>query len=229
MDGYLLQRVRAAFPEVSDPMVVRAINEGLGVADDTISGTWFLQNAAGSDARGFVRRAAVLGMLNEYAVRGDLPFETEFERQTRGNWHWLNMTARGVLGHVVKTDGALNFPKDGPAKRDKRITNQGDFFVMPKLVPIEEIVTPDSDVYAWLSYGCDKLGNVTHAIWGVPAADDDVYMAYADILASALQQVDFMPKENVVEPPIRVALKEQIIESLRNAKETEDDAESEGQ
>lgn len=229
MDGYLLQRIRAAFPEASDPMLVRAINEGLGVADDTISGTWFLQNEAGSDARGFVRRAGVLGMLHEYAVRGDLPFETQFERQSRGSWHWLNMTAHGVLGHVVKTDGAFIFPKDGPAKRDKRITNQGDFFEMPKLVPIEEIIEPDSDVYAWLSYGCDKLGNVTHALWGVPAADDDVYMAYADILASAARQGDVKPQENIVEPPIRVALKDQIIEALRRDAAEDDDAETEGE
>lgn len=225
MDGYLLQRIRAAFPEVYDPMLIRAINEGLGVADDTISGTWFLKTQAGSDARGFVRRAGVLGMIHEYAVRGDLPFQTEFERQTHGNWHWLNMVSQGVLGHVVKTDEMFKFPKDGPAKRDKRFTNQGDLFAAPKLVPLEEIIEPDSDIYAWLSYGCDKLGNVTHALWGVPAADDDIYMAYADILASAEQQGDIKPQEKIVEPKVHVALKEEIIEALRNV---DDDSEDEG-
>ncbi len=224
MDGYLSQRLRAAFPPSADTLLVRAINEGLGIADDTISGLPFLQNKAGMDARGFVRRAGVLSMIHEYAMRGDLPFDAEFEKQPFGNWHWLNMSAAGVLGHIVKTDGAACFPKDGTARQDKRISNQGDLFDQPKLVDFEDLLPPEADIYAWLSYGCDKFGNITHAIWGVPAADENVYLASANILESAMLQGDIEPAEKTVAPSFGMSFTEQVEEALRKSKEMGDAA-----
>ena len=228
MNGYLLQRLRAAFPVYADTVLIRAINEGLGIADDTISGLPFLQNEAGLDARGFVRRAGVLSMIHEYSLRGDLPFEATFEKQPCGNWRWLNMTADDVLGHVVKTEGVNCFPQDGPARQDKRISNQGDLFEGPRLVDLEELLEPNSDIYAWLSYGCDKSGNVTHAIWGVPAADQSVYLATANILESAMQQGDVEPLEKTVAPSFGMSFTEQVEEALRKSREVDDASGGEG-
>ena len=219
MDGYLLQRLRTAFPESADPMLIRAINEGLGIADDTISGLRFLQNKAGLDARGFVRRAGVLSTIQEYASRGDLPFEAEFEKQPCGNWHWLNIVSSGVLAHTVKTDGADVFPKDGPAKQDKRLRNQGDLFLEPRLVKFNEVMTPNTDIYSWLSYGCDSAGNITHAIWAIPAADENVYLAFANILESATRQIDVKPSEKTVAPSFGISFTEQVEEALHNSSE----------
>lgn len=161
-------------------------------------------------------------MIHEYAMRGDLPFDVDFEKQPCGNWHWLNMRSEGVLGHVVKTEKHDMFPKDGPARQDKRITNQGDFFEAPRLVDLAEALSSDSDIYAWLSYGCDRFGNITHALWGVPAADQNVYLASVDILDSAIKQGDPAPTDKTVAPSFGIQFTEQVAEALRKSKEEGD-------
>ena len=163
-------------------------------------------------------------MIHEYAIRGDLPFEVEFEKQPCGNWHWLNMLSQGVLGHVVKTEKQETFPKDGVARQDKRITNQGDLFEGPSLVNLADLLAPKSDIYAWLSYGCDRFGNITHALWGVPAADQNVYLASINILESAAAQGDPAPTDKTVAPSFGIQFTEQVEEALRKSKEEDDDS-----
>ncbi len=85
MDEYLLQRLRAAYPPTADPMIARALTEGIALADDAISGVPLLQTPVGLDLRGHVRRAGAMFAINEYSRRGDLPFAAAYERQTRGS------------------------------------------------------------------------------------------------------------------------------------------------
>lgn len=210
MDKYLFNRLREAYPETADPSVLSAINVGIALADDAISGLPFLRTVIGRDIRGFLRRAGVMHAIQEFARRGDLPFEVNFEKQTRGNWHWAVLNAAGVEGHIVKTPSYDGFPQDAPTRTDKRLSNNGDLFDAPKLVPIEKLVEPDSKIYAWLGYGVTHKGVVTHATWGIPAYDCDVYLAQADIMKTAEEKALTKPPSTQPTPEVKLTFKQHI-------------------
>lgn len=214
MDTHLQERLRAAYPAESDGMLIRALQEGVALADDAVSGLAFLRTAAGQDIRGFLRRAGVMYAINEYCMRGDLPFETEFEKQTRGNWHWMNMKASNVTAHVVKTPALLGFPREAPTRQDKRLTNNGDLFNDEKILPFDKVIGRNSPLYAWLGYGTSRTGEITHAFWGIPAVDEDVYLAHTDVLNSANAQIMSAPASSAVAPEVKLSFKKHIQEII---------------
>ena len=56
-------RLRAAFPPATDALAVRAIREGVLLADDLIKSASILNTLIGRDYRGLIRRAGVMFSL----------------------------------------------------------------------------------------------------------------------------------------------------------------------
>src|SRR5690242_19946105 len=99
-------RLRIAFPPSSDVMTVRAIGEGIRLADDLIANTPLLNNFIGRDYRGLIRRAGVMFSFDAACARGDLPFTSEFRQMHRGHWHLLDIKSGVERAQICRTDEA---------------------------------------------------------------------------------------------------------------------------
>jgi hypothetical protein len=82
-----------AFPASADAEVVRAVTEGVLLADDLIAHTPFLATPVGKNLRGLMRRAGVMYRFHDLCELGDLPFQTSMVRMEKGSWHCLEIAA----------------------------------------------------------------------------------------------------------------------------------------
>lgn len=202
-----------AFPPSSDANIIRAVTEGVMLADKTLDNEPFLKTLVGQDLRGHVRRAGILYRLHQMATAGDLPFESVMSQMPRGNWHWIELRSANFTSHVCRTDGAELFPTDTPTRQDDRLTNQGDLFRdNSEIVPLKGYM-------AWLTFGTGDSGALSHLCWGMPKDKEDVWLARTNVIRRARDN------EVVVkfEPPTHRAdlkFKDHIEETL---KDNEDD------
>jgi hypothetical protein len=173
--------MRIAFPETADAMTVRAVGEGVRLADDLIRNTPLLSTAIGRDYRGLIRRAGVMFSFNEACVRGDLPFQSSFRQMHRGHWHLLEINSGVERAQICRTDEADAFPEDTPVKQDERLVNQFDLFQEP-LPPVESILAKIPRLYVWLTFGSDYTGTLTHVCWCAPAKEEKQWLAFENIL-----------------------------------------------
>jgi hypothetical protein len=140
MDGEIQRLLVKAFPSSTYAMTLRAVREGVILADDYMKGALFLSVATGRDLVGHVRRAGVLFKLHDSCIKGDLPFKSTMPKMARANWHQLELRSGLFKANLVRTESEFAFPEDKPSRQDERIDNQGDFFRNPKIVPISEAV-----------------------------------------------------------------------------------------
>lgn len=213
MDGYLQDRLDAAFPATTDAEVLRAVQQGILLADGVVENELFLRGPIGRDVRGYLRRAGILSRLNAACVAGDLPFDSAITQMPRGPFHWLELRSEGIAAHVCRTESAGAFPEDTPTRQDERLPNpQGDLFE-GNVISLRDAATKINNLFAWLSFGAPDAGKVGHLCWAMPAYDGKSWLAHSNILfrlASASIQVEpEAPAERA-----RIRFREEIAESL---------------
>jgi hypothetical protein len=221
----VLARLRAAFPEKTDWMVARGVQEGIHLADDAIKGTRFLGSLVGLDLRGHLRRAGIMHRICELAEAGDLPFAAAMMPMPRGNWHWTELKAGRVLAHICRTDGPDAFPEDTPNRQDARLRNTADLFAPdPKIIRLGDVLGEVRELYAWLSYGAMRDGRLSHLCWAVPPADEGEWLAHIDVLRSAAASgppAAELPPAKTIDPKSRIRFKAHIEEELEKQKRRE--------
>ncbi len=205
-----------AFPASSDANVIRAVSEGILLADKTLDNETFLKSLVGQDLRGHMRRAGILYRLHQMTSVGDLPFHSTMTKMPRGNWHWIELKSKNFSSHVCRSDGPDQFPTDTPTRQDDRITNQGDLFRdVSTVVPIKGYMS-------WLTFGVGDSGALSHLCWGMPNAKEDVWLARTNIIRRA-QTSDVVVK---FEPPSRMSglkFRDHIEEALRGKEDDQDE------
>ncbi len=197
-----------AFPASSDADVIRGVSEGVMLADRTLDNETFLKSLVGQDLRGHVRRAGILFRLHQMATAGDLPFGSTMTQMPRGNWHWIELRSGNFTAHVCRTDAAELFPTDTPTRQDDRLTNQGDLFRdTSTVVPIRGYI-------AWLTFGVGDSGSLGHLCWGMPNANEDVWLARTNIIRRAAESEVIVPVE-VPAKATELKFREHVEEALR--------------
>jgi hypothetical protein len=116
---------------------------------------------------------------------GDLPFAAGEVSNLTGSSHLLAIRSGPFEAHVVRTDTPGGFPKDAPIRQERALRNQGDFFLEPKIVPLNPLLRGVRAAYAWLSFNALNAGHLTHVCWCMPEADGGRYLARFDILRIA--------------------------------------------
>lgn len=178
-----------AFPSDSDANVIRGVTEGVFLADTTLESAGFLKSLVGQDLRGHLRRAGMLYRLHQMATAGDLPFVSTMMKMPRGNWHWVELRSKLFTAHACRTDAPDAFPDDTPTRQDDRLTNEPDLYrSTPEIVPIKGFT-------AWLTFGVGDSGALGHLCWGMPNAEEDVWLARTNIIRRARESEVVVPFE----------------------------------
>jgi hypothetical protein len=208
--------LRSAFPEPTDPTVVRAVAEAVILADDLRRNTPWLTTSIGDDLTGTLRRAATMWRLAEFCKTGDLPFRADVVPNSTGSCHLLSIHSGRFEAHVVRTDSPGGFPKDAPIRQDRRLSNDGDLFDNPKIVPISELVEV-ARPYAWLAFNATDDGGLTHVCWCMPDPVENKYLARFNILRSASGTAavpKLKPEPPKPDPAMKLKFKKDIEEQL---------------
>lgn len=212
------ERLEACFPAATDVETVRAVQQGILLADAVIENELWLRGPLGRDIRGHLRRAGILARMHEACKTGDLPFTSSLEHMPRGPFHWVELSSGEFKAHVVRTDSPGMFPEETPTRQDERLTNQPSLF--DNVVSIREV----AGVFAWLTFGAPVEGRVAHLCWAMPAADGKAWLAHANILHRlAVAQVEV--KVEIPSERVKLRFKDQIAESLEKVGVANDDAE----
>lgn len=179
-----VDKLRSAFPSATDRSVVQSLAAGVALADDVRRNTPWLLNLVGDDLRGNLRRAAAMWRFSQDCKNGVLPFRAEEVANTTGSSHLLKIKASNFEAHIVRTDSEASFPKDAPIRQDKRLSNEADFFLDEgRLRPVDDAGV--ENLYAWLAFGADLFGTLSHVCWCMPAAEQREFLARINILRSA--------------------------------------------
>lgn len=181
MDDRLQRLLEVAFPEYTDANVIRAVSEGIALADDLIDNSRVLRNAGGGDLRGHIRRVGIMFRIRDLCERGDLPFTAEIVPMPLGPWHWLEIRHGNFLAHACRTSAPHAFPEDTLSRQDARLRNQEDLFA-PPAIDRGDVIISIREFYAWLTFGIGREGILEHLCWAMPPADDGDWLAYRDIL-----------------------------------------------
>jgi hypothetical protein len=219
------RHLRVAFPEPTDTSVIRAVSEGVVLADDVRRNTTWLSNLIGDDLTGQLRRAAAMWRLHMYCKSGDLPFKADEIPNSTGSSHLLRIKSDNFEAHVVRTESAGAFPKDAPIRQDKRLSNYGDLFDEPKLEPAWTLIGRVSP-YAWLAFNATPIGSATHICWCMPDRVENRWLAHINILRRAIaagaspEPTQQLPKPD---PTESMKFKKHIEERIDTKKKTKGD------
>jgi len=224
MDGKLMTRLSTAFPASTDAETIRAISEGIFLADDLIAHTPLLKTVVGSDLRGHIRRAGIMFRFHGLCQRGDLPYEAEMVKMPYGNWHWLEIRSGQFKAHICRTVGIDEFPVDALSRQDARLVNQRNLFT-DNTLSLDEIAGRLRDLYVWLTFGVSRKGELEHLCWAMPPADGDDYLALIDVLKRQSGRELPPPGQSPTEPPnplIKLRFKDHIEEQILEENKKED-------
>ena len=222
--GYLQERLDQAFPSSTDAQLVRAVQQGILLADGVVENElWLKGSALTKDVRGYLRRAGILSRVHAACEAGDLPFGATISAMPRGPFHWVELTAGGFKAHVCRTESAGAFPDDTPTRQDERLTNERSLFD-EVVVPLKEVAEAADELFAWLTFGIPDGGQLGHLCWAMPSAEGDAWLAHTNVLYRlAMAQVQVEPET----PPERATIKfrDEIAESLEAPENTAEDRE----
>lgn len=213
MNDDLQLRLATAFPQSTDAEVIRALREGMLLADGVLESEPWLQTVIGRDLRGHLRRAGVLYRLFDMCQTGDLPFAARLSRMPRGNWHWLELESERFVAHVCRTESALAFPEDTMTRQEERFMNQHDLFE-PNIVPLHEEVAQAHQLAAWLTFGGDANGQLQHLCWTMPSSDGQEWLGHVNVLRRAASSGVFKESNPRASKPLSLRFKEHIEESI---------------
>lgn len=208
-DEDVLRRLRSAMTQETDAMVIRGVREGVLLADDLVQNTPLLNNPIGRDMLGHIRRAGVMFRFRGLCTSGDLPFAASEVKMQRGNWHCLDIASGDVLAQICRSEEEMEFPVDTPNRQDARLVNpQADLFrdVMPPVLVLSKVPV----MYAWLTYGATSKGELSHLCWGVPASDDNEWLAHVNILKAAMTAGSLPPQPSRPDPTNKLRFLEEI-------------------
>lgn len=110
-----------------------------------------------------------------------------------GSWHWLDIRSGGMIAHVARTDTPDALPPDTTNRQALCVTNQYDLLRDGTIPPIEMIVTKAR--YAYLTFGVDRSGTLTHVSLGMPSSDNTHWLAFAKLARRA------KPEPFIITPP----------------------------
>ena len=201
-----------AFPASADAEVVRAVTEGVLLADDLIAHTPFLATPVGKNLRGLMRRAGVMYRFHDLCELGDLPFQTSMVRMEEGSWHCLEIAADSFKAHVCRTDGPYSLPADSETRQDERLVNQLELFA-PKGATFAELLPGIRQKYAMLTFSADHKGRIQHVCWGMPPRDGDEWLAHINVL-HRIELPVITPAEARPDKTAKLKFKKYVEESL---------------
>jgi hypothetical protein len=214
------ERLLTAFPPSSNAALVRAVQEGIFLADQLFDGETFLGNAIGRDLRGHIRRAGVSFQIKKYCERGDLDFRAQEKEMPRGRWHWLEIQSTGAIAHICRTDDANSFPDETESRQDIRIKLQGDLFAWEsEKTDFGKIIRDIPKLYSWMIYRVGVGQQLAHLCWVSPAADMDVYVGHIDVLKQVTALGHVPIASSVPDPKDKVKLKEHLADALEKSKD----------
>jgi hypothetical protein len=225
----LQRKLIEAFPEETYAVTIRAVHEGVMLADDLVSNDSILSTLVGKDLRGHIRRVGVMTRLHNYCSKGDLPFKAEFSPMPKGNWHWLEIKSETITGHVVRTDGVEAFPVDAPTRQDTRLRNPDLFDIADGVVPISDALKSKADVYAWLCMGANGKSDLTHLTWGVPCREGNEWLAHVDMLgiAKAIAPISTPKSVPAPDPKSKMKFRDQVRDALDKQSQIKNNKEKE--
>jgi hypothetical protein len=175
-------RLLNAYPERTWPVIIRGVREGIRIADGLRRSTPFLSTLIGRDQRGLMRRAAIMWRLQMLCASGELPFKADEVLNTNGTSHLLSILSQNIELHVVRTEDAEAFPIDARIRQDRRAINQPDLFEGGKIIPLTEALKDVQRLYAWLAWGANPAGELTHLCLAMPEDKRDMWLARVNIL-----------------------------------------------
>jgi hypothetical protein len=161
---------------------IRGVREGIRIADGVRRSTPFLSTLVGRDQRGLNRRAAIMWRIQMLCATGELPFKAVEVLNTNGTSHLLSILAENIELHIVRTEDAEAFPIDARIRQDRRAINQPDLFEDGKVIPLTEALKDVKRLYAWLAWGANPAGELTHLCLSMPEDKRDVWLARVNIL-----------------------------------------------
>lgn len=214
MDDEIQRELVSAFPPTTYSMTIRGVQEGIVLADDYLSSAPFMTSPLGRDIRGQVRRIGMMFRLHEMCVAGNLPFDSSMPKMERANWHQLELRSGKFAGHLTRTLTETAFPEDRPSRQDERLQNQGDLF-SSSIVPISEAVAAISRMAAWLTYRTNAKGQLLHLCWCAPAADEDDWLGFVNLLKAGGASLPASPSPAPLpDPKLRIRLHDHIREDI---------------
>ena len=175
-------RLLRAYPEATWPLLIRGVREGIGIADGVRRSTPFLSTLVGRDQRGLNRRAAIMWRIQMLCASGELPFKAAEVLNTNSTSHLLSILSLNIELHIVRTEDAEAFPIDARIRQDRRAINQPDLFEDGKIIPLTEALKDVQRLYAWLAWGANPAGELTHLCLAMPEDKRDVWLARVNIL-----------------------------------------------
>jgi hypothetical protein len=193
------------------------------LADDLVKNTPMLRHLGGYDLRGHLRRVGIMFRVHDLCQRGDLPFATEIAQMPHGPWHWLEIKSKNFKAHVCRTEGAFDFPDETLSRQDERLRNQPDLFNQ-KVVSLAHIAKQARELYAWLTFGADRAGNILHACWAMPPADETNWLAHINIVERA-KTVSAAPPIPHANPPkkLKLEFRDHVQEKLSQVEKKNED------
>lgn len=220
-DGFS-ERLNGAFPRTAWPIIVRGLGEGIGLADDVRKNTPFLSNLAGKDLRGHIRRAGIMFRLDQMCRHGDLPFTAKMGPMPVGSWHWLNIYAPGVIAHLARTDEPADLPEDTKNRQPQRARNQYELYEDRRVIYPAEF----NELYAFITFGATRHGDLTHAVIGLPCSDNQGWLARENIL-DASREAGFVPSRPTPPDPLDRTRFREHVESVLRDQDVDDSSQSE--
>jgi len=208
--------LEAAFPRTTWKTIVRAQREGIVLADDVRKSTPLLNNPLGQDLRGHLRRIGVMVRFAQLCKSGELPFNAAVDQMPHGSWHWLNLRSGSFVAHIARTDTFDEIPEETKNRQDYLLKNDGDLFDDPKIIPISELTSRVDRFYAYLTFGAEPNGKMTHSALGMAAGDNREWLALVNLLRSSAAGADAisnpLPK---IDPKDRIKFHEHVEEVLK--------------
>ncbi|MFY9292274.1 MAG: hypothetical protein WAP03_16510 [Methylorubrum rhodinum] len=220
--------LRSAFPRETDAVVIRSVQQAIGLADTLRSDTPFLKSVLGEDLIGCLHRVAALWLLHKACKDGDLPFNAEEIENKTGTSHLLKITSGRFEAHVVRTESPGGFPRDMPVRQDASFKNEPDLFSDIKLVPAKLLLEKMSTRYAWLSFNTVNKGVLGHVCWCMPEKEERKYLARINILREMRDRGDnaddLAPNKPPPKPDPKLLLKfkDHVQEQIERNDDTEE-------
>jgi len=214
------ERLQRAYPYETYSNTLRALRDGISIADDAIKGLPMLASEVGDDYRGLMRRAGILHRFAEMCKAGDLPFRCALTPMPRGTWHWLDIYSGDTHAHIVRTEEPDAFPEDTPNRQDARASNTTDLFETED----ERIVRlSPPKLYTWLCYRAAPDGRLSHALWQAPSANSDEWLARLNLLVVTIEKKSEDPRRPAaVDPRSKMKLRDEVQALIEQKKKDED-------
>ena len=206
-----------AFPEPTWFSMVRGLREGISLADDVIRNTPMLNTTVGRDIRGHLRRVGVLYRFQQLCQIGDLPFTARESEMPFGVWHWLDIRTDQFLAHVVRTECMGAMPSETANRQVQCVRNQYDLLSEGRVLSMAEVFAKVSEFYAFLTFGTDRSGALTHACMGMPSSDNSEWLAHVNLMRhrdSGADRESLSPAPKSPDPKDRMRFRDHVEQAL---------------